>query len=161
MAEFEKLIQRLSEYQVKFVIVGGYAAVIQGSALMTRDIDVSISLETQNILLLQDALKDLHPYHRMTPQKIPLDLDEIKASSIKNLYLQTDWGQIDCLGEVKGLGSFEDVEKHSEPINFEKFACKILDLSGLIIAKKAMNRPKDQHVVIELEAIQKRLKSNP
>lgn len=40
MPDLEKLVQRLIEHNVGFVIVGGYAAIAHGVTLITFDVDV-------------------------------------------------------------------------------------------------------------------------
>ena len=74
-------------------------------------------------------------------------------ATLKNIYLDTDWGQLDCLGEVLGLGDFEEVRQQSEPIELDGFECQILRIDALIIAKKAMGRPKDIETIKQLEVI--------
>ena len=74
---------------------------------------------------------------------------------MKNLYLETDWGQLDCLGEILGLGGFKDVQCLSETIGLDGAECQILHIEALIIAKKAMGRPKDIETIQQLEVIQK------
>ena len=102
MADFESLLKRLIQHHVDFVIVGGYAAVAHGISYLTQDIDVCCSFEPANLLRLQQALADLHPVHRMTPQRIPLELTLESCQNLKNLYLDTDLGQLDCLGSISG-----------------------------------------------------------
>ena len=99
----EALLERLTEYGVDFVLVGGYAAVAHGATLLTQDLDVCFRFTPENLGKLEAALKDLHPIHRMTPQRLPLDLSAPSTSSLKNLYLNTDWGPLDCLGRITGL----------------------------------------------------------
>jgi hypothetical protein len=69
------------------------------------------------------------------------------------LTLQTDLGELDLLAEVAGLGSFGEVKDHA--IEVEAFGRKILvlDLPGLIRAKKATGRRKDILALPELEGL--------
>ena len=49
MIDFEKLLGILHDGGVRFVIVGGVAATIHGSARLTSDIDVVYERSDQNI----------------------------------------------------------------------------------------------------------------
>jgi hypothetical protein len=139
---------------VEFITVGGYATMLHGSALMTQDVDVACRMTRENLLRLEAALKNLHPVHRQTPQKIPLDFTQQSPEGWKNIYLRTDWGQLDCLGEIKGIGDFDAVLAHSEEMDLgDGLLIQILTLDALIEAKKAVGRPRDIHAVHELEAI--------
>lgn len=74
---------------------------------MTRDVDVVCAMDSGNLVRIHDALKELHPVHRMTPAKLPFTRELALAGEGETLYLTTDWGQFDCLGEVKGVGVYE------------------------------------------------------
>jgi predicted nucleotidyltransferase len=158
--QLRQLAKRLAEEKVEFVLVGGYAVMTHGSALITQDMDIALRMIPENIQKLGEILADLNPYHRQTPKKIPLDLQAQELKSWKNLYLGTDWGQLDCLGEVLGIGDYDAVLAKSELIDLGDFQMRILTLDALIEAKKAMDRPRDIHAVHELEAI-RALKNRP
>jgi len=157
MPDLESILSRLVGHEVDFVIVGGYAAVAHGCTLVTMDVDVCCEMTPANLMKLQESLADIHPVHRMTPQETPLELTPAKAETIRNLYLRTDEGQLDCLGEVKGLGEYQDVLKHSDEFDLPFGKCRILTLNGIIEAKKAMDRPRDHETVLQLESILERL----
>jgi len=149
------LIARLVAGNVEFVMVGGYAAVVYGATYVTRDIDVCLRFTPENLMKLQRALTDFAPRHRMTPQKLPLDLTPEFAADLKNLYLETNLGVIDCLGEVLGIGDFDAVLANSTEMRFPFGACRVLTIDALIKAKQAMGRPHDLLTIKQLEAIRR------
>jgi len=153
--DFRDLLTRLIETQVDFVLVGGFAGVVHGCSCVTQDIDICCDFSPENLLALQQAVSDLHPVHRMTPGRKRLNLTEQTCSQFKNLYLDTDIGQLDCLSFIDGLGDYQMVKQASELIKIKDLPLRILSLGGLIKAKKAMNRPRDRQVIFELEAIKK------
>ena len=113
MHGLEALIDRLVVARVEFVLVGGMAAVAHGSAVVTLDTDVCMPLDRENLLRLHAALADLHPVHRMTPARPPFMAAQAGQTGWQNLYLQTDWGQLDCLGSIEGIGGFPDALRES------------------------------------------------
>ena len=156
--DLEGLIVRLIQHQVDFVIVGGFAAIAHGSTLMTQDIDVCCSFSLENLLAIQSALRDVHPVHRMTPKRLPLILTEESCKGLKNLYLNTDLGQIDCLSSITGVGDYSVVQTRSVEVELNAGKCKILALDALIEAKMTLGRAKDKNVALQLKAIQERQK---
>ena len=72
---------------------------------------------------------------------------------LKNLYLDTDDGRLDCLGTVLGIGGFAEVKRRSVEIELPFGRCRILALDALIEAKTAMGRPHDKEAVLQLTAI--------
>ena len=156
MQKTADILRLLSEHLVDFVVVGGYAVVAHGGTLVTQDIDVCCSFSPENLLRIQDALKGLHPVHRMTPQRLPLQLTKESCQGLNNIYLDTDIGQLDCLGMILGVGDFHEVKKRSFLVDVEGYPLRLLELDALIAAKKAMNRPRDKEAVLQLEALQSR-----
>ena len=108
MQNLSELVRRLIAAEVEFVLVGGFAAVAHGVTLVTRDVDICCRFTAANLMRIQEAFADLHPVHRSRPD-LPLDLTPEQCASLKNLYLRTDLGVVDCLGEVLGLGGFDQV----------------------------------------------------
>lgn len=158
---FLKLVERLTKGSVKFVLIGGFAGVVHGCTYVTQDIDICCDFSADNLLVLQKALKGLHPVHRMTPQRLKLKLTTESCARFKNLYLDTDIGQVDCIGFVQGLGNYEDIEPMSEIRDIGGgLRIRVLTVDSLIEARKAMNRPRDREAVLQLEAIKKMRKKN-
>jgi len=152
---FTDLLKRLVKAEFDFVIVGGFAGVAYGCTYLTQDIDICCDFSPANLMRLQKATAGLHPVHRMTPRRQKLELTEENCSQFKNLYLDTDIGQLDCLGFISGIGDYRSAKKVSRIIDVEGIKLRILNLDALIESKKAMNRPRDQQVISQLEAIKK------
>ncbi len=60
---------------------------------------------------------------------------------------------MDILGEVTGIGNYQQVETFSEEMEMFGINCKVLTLEGLIKAKRAVGRAKDLRILPELEAL--------
>lgn len=154
------ILKRLSEGHVSFVIIGGFAATVYGCTILTEDMDICCDFSPENLLRLQNALAGLHPVHRMTPNRKPLELTPNTVTGLKNLYIDTDLGILDCLGYVNGIGDFQHVLKGSRKIEVEGIELNILTIDALIQAKEAMRRPHDQQAVIQLKAIREQTRPN-
>jgi hypothetical protein len=157
--DLESLLNRLIQGEVEFVVVGGFAAVAHGVSLPTQDIDVCCRFTPENLLRLQEAIADLHPVHRMVPTRPPLQLTAETCIGLHNLYLDTDWGQLDCLGEILGVGPYDVVTAHSVSVELSGGRCRILTIDALIQAKEAMGRQRDREAALQLRAIREREQS--
>jgi hypothetical protein len=138
------------------VVIGGFAAVAHGVTLLTQDIDVCCRFSAENLLRLQEALADLEPRHRMPPSRPPLRLTRDAATEFRNLYLETSLGQLDCLGEVLGVGDYERVLAESVAVPLLAGPCRILSIDALIRAKETMGRERDRQALLQLRAIRER-----
>lgn len=155
MPSLESLLERLIQNDVEFVVVGGFAAFAHGVSLLTQDIDICCRFTPENLLKLQESLSDLHPIHRMTPKRLALKLNAANCTGLKNLYLDTDYGQLDCLSEVLAIGEYEEVLQQSVAVHLPFGQVRVLGLDALIKAKKAMNRPRDRETAEQLEEIRR------
>src|SRR6266849_4201553 len=114
MVEPEALLRQLVEYQVEFVMIGGLAMVVHGSAHITEDLDVCYSRTQKNIAALAGALAPLHPYLRGAPPGLPFHFDIPTIQAGLNFTLISDFGELDVLGEVTGIGKYEQALAQSE-----------------------------------------------
>ena len=151
--DFEAIIRHLCSEKVEFVIIGGMAAALHGSAYITVDVDISYDRSPQNLDHLARALAAIHARLRDAPPDLPFrpDPDTLKAGL--NFTFMTDLGDIDIFGEVTGLGLCSEVIKQSEEMELYGNRVRILGLDGLILAKRAASRRKDLTLVPELEAL--------
>ncbi len=151
--QFEGAIRVLCDAGVDFVVIGGVAATFHGSAQVTYDLDICYSRASANLRRLSAALSPFHPRPRGFPQDLPFVWDEKTLGGATILTLQTDLGEIDLLAEVAGIGAYREVEARSLTVEAFGRSVPVLDLRGLIEAKRAAARDKDIAVLAELEGL--------
>jgi predicted nucleotidyltransferase len=156
VSDINNLLKRLCDADVEFVIVGGFAAMLHGSSLLTRDLDVCAVLTRANVAKLREILGDLHPAHRES--KLSFLDNPGPDVDVRNLYLRTDLGPVDFLGSIAGIGDFEKVRANAIEVELFGRRCRVLSLDDLIRAKEAIGREKDLRAVVELRAIREKLK---
>jgi len=150
------LLLRLKERQVEFIIIGGVCGIMHGVTLVTTDLDLCCRFTTGNLRRIETAVKDLHPFHRLAANKLPFQLTDELCSRLKNLYLQTDLGKLDCLSEVKAVGDYEAALRHSIAFKLSYGEFRILDIDALIAAKEAVGGEHDLAAVRQLRAIKEK-----
>jgi predicted nucleotidyltransferase len=153
VTELNRLLQRLFDANVDFVIVGGFGAMLHGSSLVTRDLDVCAVLTPDNLEKLRSTFRDLHPTHRMTSQRISFLENPEPGTGLNNLYLQTDLGPLDLMSSITGVGDFSRVAAGSIEVELFGHRVRVIGLEDLILAKQALGREKDLLAVKELRAI--------
>jgi hypothetical protein len=153
MVDFQRILTALCEAQVRFVIIGGAAAAAHGSAFPTYDLDICYDRSRDNIGRLASALEPLHPRLRGVVNHLPFRLDAATIANGMNFTLSTDLGDIDLLGEVTGIGGYEEAKRLSLNLVLFGLECAVLSLGGLILSKRATGRPKDLLTLPEIEAL--------
>lgn len=156
-----ELLRRLSEAKVEFIVIGGAAAIAHGSAVTTEDLDVCAPLVGTSAVRIVESLQDLRPIFRMRPDLGPIRPENHHLPLLKNLYLRTDAGQLDVLGELPDVCTYDELVARSVTMSVEGIACRVVDIDTLIAAKRAAGRDKDLLTIKYLEAIKQKRENNP
>lgn len=157
MVEFEPALKALTEADVEFVIIGGVAISFHSSGYVTKDLDFCYLRTTGNLKRIVTAFAPFEPRLRGFPKELPFVWDERTLQNGTNFTLETTIGEIDMLGEVSGVGNFEQVKNNSVEGKIYGCEVRLLSIEGLINAKKAAGRTKDLLVLPELEALKELL----
>jgi predicted nucleotidyltransferase len=152
VTDFGGLLAALAGAGVRFIIIGGAAATVHGSARLTQDLDVVYERSRDNMQRLVNALAPHHPYLRGVPPGLPFLWDTETLRRGLNFTLTTDLGDIDLLGEVPG-GTYPDLAGHCMDLTVFGTSCQCVDLEWLIVLKRAAGRPKDLEALAELEGL--------
>ena len=153
MTEFTHLLETLVGNDVRFVVVGGVAATVHGSARLTQDLDVVYARDEANLSRLVEALSPLQPYLRGAPEGLPFTWDVETLAAGLNFTLTTTLGDLDLLGEIAGGGGYRKLVDDAIVVQLDEFDFLCLALQRLIDVKRAAGRPKDLEAIAELEII--------
>ena len=155
------IVRQLETHHVEYVVIGGLAMVAQGSAHITKDLDLCYRRTAANLQVLVAALTPLHPYLRGAPPGLPFRFDVLTLQAGLNFTLTTDHGDLNLLGEVSGVGGYGQVLAQSNEVEMFGLGIHVLSIDGLIAAKKAAGRLKDRNHLLELEALKKLRDAGP
>jgi hypothetical protein len=150
---FIRAVQSLTDAGVEFAIIGGWSAIMHGSAHLTNYLDLCYSRNSDNLRRLALALAPYHPRPADFPRELPFVWDERSLHGGTVFTLDTDLGRIDLLAEVAGLGGWDEIRNGL--VQLPAFGREVwtLDLPSLIRAKGAAGRVKDLLVLPELESL--------
>jgi len=153
ITDYAKVLSVLTQNDVLFVVIGGVAANLHGSARATFDLDLVYSRQGDNIKKLVAALAPYRPYLRGAPPGLPFKFDELTVRNGLNFTLDTALGDLDLLGEVVGGGTYEQLVPHTVVMEAFGLRCHCVTLERLIQLKRAAGRPKDFESIAELQAL--------
>jgi hypothetical protein len=153
----EAVIRLLGRHGVRWVLVGGLAAITHGAPLVTQDVDVCYARDDENLERLAAALVDVHAELRGPDPGLPFRIDARTLRAGDAFTLTTDVGWLDCLGTPSGTSGFEDLARTADV--FDLFGRRVLvaSVDDLIRMKRAAGRPKDLLAVEELGALRDEL----
>ncbi len=123
MAAFqpEALLRRLEAGRVRYVVIGGVAATLHGSPLVTRDSDICPAADAANLRALAAALRDLDARIRTPndPAGVAFACDEAFLAEAQLLNLTTRFGDLDIVLEPAAGGTGGYVDLISRAVRFD------------------------------------------
>jgi predicted nucleotidyltransferase len=161
ITDFNKAMSVLSTGEIEFILIGGVAGSLHGSAFITQDLDLVYARNRENIRRLAATLQPHQPYLRNAPPGLPFKWDEATIRNGLNFTLTTSFGDLDLLGEVAGGGTYADLLPHSSEVTGFGVTFRLINLDKLIVLKRAAGRPKDLQVIAELRGILQRQRNQP
>ena len=154
--EPEKLLEVLTRHGVRYVLIGGFAAVIHGSPYLTTDLDVVPDAAPDNLARLSDALREVHArvWTDSDPQGVPFEHDSTSLAASRMWNLVTDLGRLDIAFEPSGTRGYTDVARDAVHLTILGTQVDVASLADVIRSKEAAGRDKDRLVLPVLRRIQ-------
>jgi hypothetical protein len=144
-------IRVLRRHGVRFLVVGGMAAVVYGSPTVTGDLDICYARDQGNLQALAAALQELRARLRGAEPGLPFLLDAETLKNGLNFTFITDAGDLDCLGTPAGTDGYQDLIQDATTLELEPgLEAEFCSLDALRRMKRAAGRRKD---LIELEIL--------
>lgn len=125
----------LAAHDVRFIVVGGAAAVLQGVPITTLDIDIVYDRSEDNLAPLAAALVDLDAVFRTDARK-----------------LRPNDGVLDVLATIEEDTDYAALLPFAEVVDLGPVRPLVLSLDRLIEVKRKLTRPKDRLMLLQLEA---------
>ena len=149
-------LRLLGEYEIEVVIIGGWPQLSLARPSLRMILTSVTPVLLKNLEKLASALQSVHAHLRGVPDSVPFLLDAETLRKELNFTFITDIGSLDLLGEVRGVGGYDDVLDGSVTYELFGYRFPVIETGKLILAKRAAGRPKDLIAIPELEAIQER-----
>jgi hypothetical protein len=102
------LLQALDRHRVTYIVIGGFARVIQGTEEITRGLDIVPSTREENLRRLDAALHDIGA-RRPDGRELTLDQATITAQPVHEL--TTDHGELKIVPEPVGTRGYDDLRR--------------------------------------------------
>lgn len=134
---FIRVFKALEEFNVDYILVGGFAVILHGMQRLTRDIDIFLKMVPQNIKLFRQALHSVFE---------DSSIDEITIDALEEYpvirYGTPDDFYIDILARLGEAAAYDDLAY--EIIETQGIKIKVATPEALYHLKKDTVRPEDK-----------------
>ena len=155
--EPEAVIRLLGRHEVRWVLIGGLAAITHGAPLVTQDVDVCYARDGDNLQRLAAALTEVHAELRGADPDLRFRMDAKTLRAGDSFTFTTDVGWLDILGTPSGTTGFEDLARTADVFDLFGYRVLVASVEDLIRMKRAAGRPKDLLALEELGALREEL----
>ena len=160
----ERMLKMLADCDVRFILIGGMAAVLHGDVGVTVDVDVVPERSDENLERLAEALRGLGARIRTEGEPEGLSFDcsmeffrNLAPESIVNM--TTEAGDLDVTFCPSGTSGFSDLKRDAVEIEAaDRLHIFVASLEDVIRSKQAADREKDRLVLPRLRRLLDRLR---
>jgi hypothetical protein len=149
----QRILGMLTARGVDFVVIGGIAAVLHGSARVTQGLDVCVATDDANLDALGKVLVELKARLRGVPDDVPFVPDRETLRRVEVLTLETTAGDFDVLARPDGAPIYRRLRDNADRYDVGAFAVLVASVDDLLAMKRAAGRTKDLADIDELTAI--------
>jgi len=165
MTIIERLFSALNKGKIRYLVVGGIAVNLYGVERATRDIDLFVELEEDNLFRFVEAVESLN----LKP-KIPVKFNDFTKKEIRKKWVRDKNMVVFSMFDPQNPYFLLDVFVE-EPFDFTKAynermegkigrtIVPVVSIKYLIKSKEKSNRPQDIADIFYLKEIKKELKN--
>ena len=109
------LLQALDRHRVTYIVVGGFARIVQGTEEITDGLDIVPSTREENLRRLDLAVRDVGA-RRADRRELTLDQETLAAQPVHEL--TTEHGELKLVPEPAGTRGYDDLRRaaNREPL---------------------------------------------
>jgi hypothetical protein len=155
----DAVIRLLGRHRVRYVLIGGVAAITHGAPLVTQVVDICHARDDEDLKRLASALTEVHAELRGADPGLPFRLDARTLRAGDAFTFTTDVGWLDLLGTPSGTSGFDDLARTADAFDLFEQRVLVASVEDLIRMKRAAGPPKDLLAVEELGALRDELAS--
>ena len=140
----------LNRHGVEYIVIGGQAEGLMGSARPTYDTNLCHNKTAENLNRLATALHELKPTLRGAPKDLKFTIDQQSLALGNNFTFETAIGPLDLLAYVEPIGGYDDLIKNAETYNVLGLTVRTIGLDDLSRVKQHIRRAKDTESLFQL-----------
>ncbi|MGC1852640.1 MAG: nucleotidyltransferase [Solirubrobacterales bacterium] len=150
---FDQILRQLTDAEVEFVVVGGLALGAWGVVRGTKDVDIVVAPDSENLRRVAAVAVALHGHVQTGESFFSSHLSITgQLANGKQVAIETDLGRLDVVQGLDGVPRYEELRARAaeaDVLGIKVFVCSVEDLRAM---KQAAGRTRDQADLEDLDA---------
>lgn len=144
----DEILRVLERHQVSFVLIGGFAANVHGSPMLTTDVDITPQELPDNLARLSAALTELDARIRAEGvEPLPFSHDAESLAAGRSWNLTTRFGDLDISMTPSGTRGYDDLRRDAVEVTVRGVPVLLASLADIVRSKDAAGRDKDRRAL--------------
>ncbi|MBU2573355.1 MAG: nucleotidyltransferase [Elusimicrobia bacterium] len=148
--DYKEILKVLNECRVRYLIIGAYATIYYTEPRYTKDLDIWIERDFENITNLYKALKKFGAPLRNISEEDFMDKGTIYQIGVEPV-------RIDIVSDLAGI-NFKQAWKAKTKAKYDDVPVSLIGLNDLIKSKEKAGRKQDEIDIEKLLPLRKRRK---
>ncbi|MGN6275369.1 MAG: nucleotidyl transferase AbiEii/AbiGii toxin family protein [Solirubrobacterales bacterium] len=150
---FDELLRRLAEEDVEFVVVGGLALNAWGVVRGTKDVDVVVATDSDNLKRIAEVAVAAGGRVQQGEALLgsPFSIAAALATG-EQVVIETDLGRLDVVQGLDGIPSYEELRSRATEAEILGITVAVCSFEDLKAMKRAAGRTRDLADLEDLEA---------
>jgi predicted nucleotidyltransferase len=149
-----ELLERLTDGDIRFVLVGGLAVNAWGYLRGTQDIDVVPDPDPENLAKLDALLRELGGKVDVGGRLLSADAISTFLKTGDRILVATELGEVDVLQGLPQIPPYATLEGQATDIEIGGLVVRVCSLEHLLEMKRGSDRLRDKDDLEALEAAQ-------
>lgn len=150
---FDQILRRLTEAEVKFVVVGGLALGAWGVVRGTKDVDIVVASDPENFKRVAAVAVEIHGHVQAGESFFSSEMSIAgQLASGEQVAIETDLGRLDVVQGLDGVPAYDELRARStetKVLGVKVAVCSVNDLKAM---KQAAGRTRDLADLEDLDA---------
>ena len=150
---FDELLRRLTDADVRFVLIGGLAVNAWGVIRGTKDLDIVVDPASENLGRVADVAVaiggQVHAREAFLSSRFSI---AAMLATGERVEIETTLGALDVVQGLPGVPSYEALRSHATEVEIMGTTIAVCSLTDLRAMKRAAGRTRDLADLEDLEA---------
>ena len=154
----QEILAALDRHGVRYVVIGGLAAILHGAPHVTTDVDIVPEEALRNLERLSEVLRELNAKIRVAGEEdgVPFGHDADSLARVRIWNLVTDRGNLDITFQPSGTYGYEDLRRDAVRMTVRGVEVPVAALADVIRSKEAADRQRDRAILPTLRRMLER-----
>lgn len=150
---FDELLRRLSDASVDFVLIGGLAVTAWGVVRGTKDVDVVVDPDPENLGRLAEVAVAAHGHVQAGESFLSSQFSIAgQLATGEQVGIETELGRLDVVQGLEGIPSYRELRSRARETDVLGVAVPVCSIEDLKAMKRASGRTRDLADIEDLDA---------